>query len=297
MDKEVDLVVKLTLILFMVITSLDMGLRLNLREALAGLKNMRFVLLTVLWGYVLFPALGYLLTKLIPLEQPYAIGMILVAMVPCSAILPRMVNKARGDLSYTAAFMLLTSVVTVAYMSFAVPVLVKGFAADSWTIGKPLLIFLLIPMAIGLAIQSASALITSKIGPFVSKVQYSTGYFLVWFALIVYGEGFIRGVGNYAIGTQILFYSVASAASYWLSPGLKQNQRSVLSLGMSFRNLAAAFAPLFAVQGIDRRAMVMVALGIPIQFVVSFFAATRFGRGAPGAEPAAAQIAPDKTKE
>src|SRR5512137_1470848 len=146
-----NLALKVSLVIFMVGNLLDMGLKLKLREALGGLQNVRFVAWSVLWGFVLCPALGFLLTKVIPLEQPYAIGMILLGMVPCAPFLPTMVDKARGDLAYAGAFMLLASLVTVGYMPLAVPVMVKGLTTDAWTIAKPLLFFVLAPLAIGMA--------------------------------------------------------------------------------------------------------------------------------------------------
>ncbi len=91
-----DLALKVSLVIFMVGNLLDMGLRLKLREALGGLQNVRFVVLSVLWGFVLCPALAYSLTKVIPLDSPYAIGMILLGMAPCAPFLPMMVDKARG---------------------------------------------------------------------------------------------------------------------------------------------------------------------------------------------------------
>ncbi len=147
--KILDLALKVSLLIFMVGNLLDMGLKLKLREAIGGLQNVRFVVLSVLWGFVLCPALGYFFTKIIPLEQPYAIGMILLAMAPCAPFLPTMTDKARGNLAYAAAFMLLASVVTVAYMPFAVPILVKGLTASAWTIAKPLLFFFMCPWRSG----------------------------------------------------------------------------------------------------------------------------------------------------
>jgi len=41
-------------------------LRLNLKEALRGLRDVRFVTLSVLWAFVLCPALAYGLTLVIP---------------------------------------------------------------------------------------------------------------------------------------------------------------------------------------------------------------------------------------
>lgn len=284
-----DLVLKLSLVVFMVGNLLDMGLRLKLREALGGLRNVRFVGLSVLWGFVLCPALAYVLTKVIPLEPAYAIGMILLGMTPCAPFLPMMVERARGDLAYAAAFMLLASVVTVVYMPFAVPVMVKGLTADAWTIAKPLLFFIMVPLAIGMAIQRASTPVAARLQPTVKKTTGIATIIMLMLCVVVYGKGFISAVGTYAIGTQILFFSVATAASYGLSFGLPHSQKSVLALGMSTRNLGAAFAPLFSIADVDQRAIVMVALGVPLQTIASLLAARWFARRAPISEAGAAK--------
>jgi BASS family bile acid:Na+ symporter len=289
------LALKVSLVIFMVGNLLDMGLRLKLREALGGLQNVRFVVLSVLWGFVLCPALAYLLTKVIPLEQPYAIGMILLGMVPCAPFLPMMVDKARGDLAYAAAFMLLASVATVVYMPLAVPIMVKGFSASAWTIAKPLLFFLMVPLAIGIAIQRTSASVAARLQPIVKKTTGIDTILMLVLCLVVYGKDFIGAMGSYAFGTQILFFSVATAATYGLSFGLPREQKSVLALGMSTRNLGAAFAPLFSLPDIDQRAIVMVAIGVPLQTIASLLAARWFARRASAGEPAAAQTAGGST--
>jgi bile acid:Na+ symporter, BASS family len=281
-----EMVLNITLVIFMVGNLLDMGLKLNLREALVGLRNVRFVLQSLVWGFVLCPALAYLLTKVIPLEQPYAIGMILLGLAPCAPFLPMMVGKARGDLSYAAAFMLLTSVVTVVYIPLAVPVLAKGLTADALTIAKPLVLFLMVPLAIGISIQRVSASIAAKLEPIVKKVTGIDTILMLVLCVVVYAKGFVGAVGTYAIGTQILFFSVVTTASYGLSFALPQSQKSVLALGMATRNVGAAFAPLLAISGVDQRAVVMVALGVPMQTIASLLAALWFARRAPEAEPA-----------
>ncbi len=290
--KYLNLLLQITLVIFMVGNLLDMGLRLKLREALDSLRNVRFAVLSLLWGFVLCPALGWLLTKIIPLEQPYAIGMILLGMAPCAPFLPAMVDKARGNLAYAAAFMLLASVVTVVYMPLAVPVIVKGFTADAWTIAKPLVIFLMVPLAIGMAIQRASAPAAARLQPIVKRATGLDTLLMLVLCVIVYGKGFAGAAGSYAFGTQILFFSVATAATYGLSFGLPQGQKSVLALGMSTRNLGAAFAPLFAVPDIDQRAIVMVAIGVPMQTIASLLAARWFARrGVASHQPAPAETA------
>ena len=278
MMETLQLILKITLVIFMVGNLLDMGLRLKLSEAWAGLRNSRFVFFSLLWGFVICPALAWLLAHFIPIAHPYAIGMVLLGMTPCAPFLPPMVERARGDMGYTAAFMLLASVVTVVYMPLTVPFMVKGLSASAWTIAKPLLFLLLVPLAIGIAIHHHSGPLAAKLHPPVKKFTGLDTILMLILCVVVYGKEFLGAVGSYAIGTQILFFSFAAVAPFFLSFGLPQGQRSVLALGMATRNLGAAFAPLFAVHDVDQRAIVMVALGVLMQASFSFGAATWFGR-------------------
>ena len=129
-------------------------------------------------------------------------------------------------------------------------------------------------MLIGLAAQSVSPLLASRVAPFADKVlKFMTCFLLILvFSTSFYARGFLNSIGAYAIVTQLLFYAISSAASYWLSPGLKAGQKSVLSLGMSTRNLGDAFAPFLGIAHVDQQAMVMVAIAIPIQLLWRFAA-------------------------
>lgn len=269
---------KVTLVIFMVGNLLDMGLRLRLAEALRDLRNVRFVLASLAWGFVLLPALAYAIASLFPVAHPYAMGLILLGMTPCAPFLPPMVDRAKGDLGYAAAFMLLAAVVTVAAMPFAVPHLVAGLSTDAWTIAKPLVSFLLVPLLVGLALQRHAASAAARLEPWIKKLTGLDTVAMLVLCIVVYGEGFLSLMGSYAIGAQLVFFSAATVLPYVFGFGLAREQRIVVSLGMATRNLGAAFAPLFAVPGVDHRAIVMVALGVIMQASFSFAAATFYGR-------------------
>src|SRR5688572_26130381 len=117
---------KVSVVIFMAGNLLDMGLGLNPRDAFRGLKSARFVVFTLLWGFVLGPAVAWAITRILPLEDSWAMGLLLMGLTPCAPFLPAMVRRAKGDLGLTAAFMILTAVGTVVLMPFAVPLLVKG---------------------------------------------------------------------------------------------------------------------------------------------------------------------------
>jgi BASS family bile acid:Na+ symporter len=231
-----------------------------------------------LWGFVLLPALAWLLARVIPMAHPYATGLVLLGMTPCAPFLPPMVDRARGDIGYTAAFMLLASVVIVAYMPFVLPLLAKDLTADPWTIAKPLVLFLLVPLAIGVTLRRRSLPLAQKLHPVVRKVSAIDTVLMLALCVIVYGDGFLSLVGSYAIGAQIVFFTAATVLPYVLGFGLPRSQRIVMSLGMATRNLGAALAPLFAIHGVDHRAIVMVAMGVLMQATFSFAAATFYGR-------------------
>ena len=287
MADVLELALKLSLAIFMVGNLLDMGLKLNLGEAIRDLGNVRFVAFSLLWGFVLLPGLAYAIAKIIPMDHPYAMGLVLLGMTPCAPFLPPMVERAKGDMGYTAAFMLLASVVTVVYMPFAVPVLVKGLSASAWTIAKPLVLFLLVPFALGLIIQRRSTSLAARIEPIVKKLTGIDTVLMLLLCVVIYGKKFVALEGSYAIGAQIIFFFLATVGPYLLSFGLLRAQRTVLSLGMATRNLGAAFAPLFAIRGVDQRAIVMVALGVIMQATFSFGAATFYGRNAENGKAAA----------
>ena len=139
---------------------------------------------------------------------------------------------------------------------------------------------MMVPLAIGMAIQRASAPVASRIEPIVKKMTGIDTLLMLLLCVVVYGKGFIGAVGSYAIGTQIMFFTVATSRLVLLQLRADPGAEERVGLGMSTRNLGAAFAPLFAVPSVDQRAIVMVAIGVPMQTIFSLLAARWFARRA-----------------
>lgn len=271
---------KVSLVIFMAGNLLDMGLKLNPQDALKGLRNTRFVAYTLLWGFVLCPALAYAITRVIPLAAPYATGLILMGMTPCAPFLPGIVKRAGGDLGFAAAFMLLTAVGTVVFMPLAVPVMVEGLTVSAWTIAKPLLLVVLLPLAVGMLVLSTWPGFASKAQPFVKKATGIATIALAVLAAIVYGKDLLGVRGSLAVVSQVIFFIIVTTLTYWGASGMPPKQKIVLSAGMATRNCGAALAPLLSSPDTDERAVVMVVLGIPMMVVFAFLAVRWFGRPA-----------------
>ena len=269
---------KVSLAIFMAGSLLDMGLRLNLKDAIQGLRNMRFVAHTLFWSFVFCPALAYAITLVIPLQPPYAVGMLLLGMAPCAPFVPMLVEKAKGDLGYTAAFMLLASVGTVICMPVTVPLLTKGLSASPWAIAKPLLMLVLIPMAIGVIIRGKSDPLATKIQPYAKKLAGLAGLIWCLSCLIIYGKALLGVVGELAVLSEVVFFGIICLATYYLGFGLRHEQKVVLSIGVTTRNLGACLAPLLAAPDMDQRANLMIVLSLIIMVIVARLGAKWFGR-------------------
>jgi BASS family bile acid:Na+ symporter len=278
---SLQIVFNIVVVVFTVSNLAAMGLELNLREALRTLRSARAIGLILLWGWVVGPALAWLIIRLIPLMEGHAAGLLLISLTPTAPFFPLMVRKARGDMSFAGAFMLLTTLGTVLFLPLLAPLLIKGLTVDAWSLAKPLLIMVLLPLLIGGAIRVFAPNAAKKFFPVVKKIG---GIFLVLalvLTLVLYGRDMLGAVGSFAPGAQVLFFVAITAISYKISFGLEQQQRSAMALGMCTRNIAAVFAAFFGITNPPPGMFVMVVLVIPLAAIVAVVAARLFARQAP----------------
>ncbi len=274
------LLFKVSLAFFMAGSLLEMGLKLSMGDALRGLRNVRFVAHVFVWSFVICPALAYVITLVLPMQPPFALGLILVGMAPCAPFVPLLVEKGKGDLAYTAAFMLLAAAGTVICLPFTVPLLAQGLTASAWAIAKPLLLFVLLPMGVGVILRHQADAFASKILPFVKKGSGIAGLLWCILCLTIYGKSLLSVAGELAVASELIFFGMICIATYWLGFGLRHEQKIVLSVGVTTRNLGACLTPLLAVPNMDQRPTLMIVLALPIMVIVTVLGSKWFCRSA-----------------
>ena len=282
-----------TVVIFMVGNLLEVGLKLNVTEALAALRNVRFLVTSVLLCFVVGPSLAVLFTKIIPIAAPYALGLVVLGLAPCSPAIPGMMRRSGGSLGYMSAYMLTAYAGTVVLMPIMVPWLATGFTADPLTIAKPLVSFFAIPLILGAIIRRASMVFAEKAAPIVNGVTSLDTVLLGIILLWRYREGIISSVGSYAIGIQILYYAVLGIASYLLAWGFSYGLKAPMVLGTCTRNVGPALTTLLGVAGAPQGAITMCALAAALGGILSGYGAAAMLRrfAAPASENAASQAA------
>ncbi len=261
MANQLEPFLRVALVLFIAGSLLEVGLRVPLRDAFAALRDWRFTGATVLWGFVVGPVLAIVLTWVVPLQPPHALGLVLLAMAPGAPFLPAVAAPAGGAPAYVAAFFVIATIGAVVYMPLAVPLLL-GLTTDPWAIARPLVVFIILPLAAGAGFQASAPRAAAQLRRLVHPVATVAMLLVVALVAASYWRDFLGVVGTYAIAAQCAFLAIVTVGAYASSPGFPEGQRRVLALGLSTRNVGAAAAPLLA-SGADHRAMVMIALAVP----------------------------------
>ena len=238
-------------LIFTVSNLAAMGFQVRMPEVASALQSKKSLALIFVWGWVLGPAFGYLITRILPLEEPYVIVVLLASLAPCAPFLQQMVGKARGDMGFAGALIPLVAVGTVVLMPLMAPLLIKGLTISTSALAKPLLLTLLLPLIIGAAIRHYADTAATRLFPAVKGLALlSTLATIVW-CLVIYGRGMLNTAGELALLSMTLFMIGMGIITYFFGFGLKQNQRSVMALGMGTRNVAAVLAAALAIPNAD----------------------------------------------
>jgi len=281
-------VFQILVLLYTVTNMASLGLELNLRETMTSLRSPRLVVLTLLWGWVVGPAIAVLLTKVLPMAEPHALGLLVFSLAPVAPMVSLLARRARADMDFTAALVPLAMVATVVLLPLLAPWLMTGLTLNAWSLAKPLLLLVLLPLVVCAAIKVYASPVADKVFPFVKRLAGISTLMTLGFVVVFHFRDIVRTVGSFAIGAEVLFLVAIAFVSYRFGFGLKQGQRSAMALAMATRNGAPMLAVFTAFPDQDARMLVMILLSGPVPAIVAVPLARFFASraGTPGAESA-----------
>jgi BASS family bile acid:Na+ symporter len=203
---------------------------------------------------------------------------LLASLAPCAPFLQQMVGRARGDMGFAGALIPLVAVGTVLLMPLMAPLLIQGVTISTWSLAKPLLLTILLPLMVGAAIRQYADTVATKIFPGVKGLALlSTALTILW-CLVIYGQGMLNTAGSFALLSMTLFMIGMGLITYRFGFGMKQSQRSVMALGMGTRNVAAVLAAALAIPNADPRIVVMTVMWTLWSVVLAAMGANVFAR-------------------
>jgi bile acid:Na+ symporter, BASS family len=262
---------KLTVIVFLVSSMAAMGLTLTPRAIVAPLRDARFVLIALASNFVFAPGFAWLLTFVIPLERGHAAGLLLLGGAAGAPFLPKLVETARGNLAQAAALMALLTAGTILFLPFALPLMIPGMQSDPWSIARPLLLLIVLPLAAGVLVKCHADSLATWARPLLARIATVTLVLLFVLLIALNWRALLEVIGSGAILAAILYFAGLFIIA-WLIGGPEPEERAVLGLATTARNFGSALVPATS-SFRNPHVTIMIIVGAIVCLVVSFVAA------------------------
>jgi BASS family bile acid:Na+ symporter len=232
-------VIPITMLAFVLSSMLSMGLSLTVGQILVPLRNYKLIVLALLANFVLMPLASFLIARLLHLDQPLTVALLLLGTASGAPFLPLLARISKGNLAFAVGLMVLLMVVTVVYMPLVLPLVLEGVSVDPIKIGRSLVFLMLLPLAIGLVVRARTSGIAAKIQPSLNRLSILSLTLLIALLLITNMQNLLSLFGTRGVLASI-FFIAAGAGIGWLLGGPHSDIRGVMALGTAQRNIAAA---------------------------------------------------------
>ena len=224
---------------FVVTSMLAMGAGLTVSQISAPLRNARLVVLALLANFVLMPLAALALAKVLWLDEPFGVGLLLLGCAAGAPFLPKLAELAKGNLAFAVGAMVLLMVVTVGYLPIVLPLLLPGVTVDPWNIARSLALLMLLPLAAGLALKARYEDLARRVKPVLDLISNISLILLVLLITAANIDKVLQVFGTRGILAGLLFIALGFGIG-WLFGGPDGDTRRVMALGTSQRNIAAA---------------------------------------------------------
>lgn len=231
--------VPFAMLVFVVSSMLAVGLSLSIAQILDPLRNGRLVALALLANFVLMPLAAIVIARLLRLDQPLAVALLLLGTAAGAPFLPKLAGIVKGSLAFAVGLMVLLMVLTVGYMPLVLPLLLKGVSVDAMKIARSLVLLMLVPLAIGLVVRSRYVQVAGRAAALLNRVSTVSLVLMIVLQLVTNVRNILDLFGTRGVLASVLFLLVGFGLG-WLLGGPAHETKGVLALGTAQRNIAAA---------------------------------------------------------
>ena len=235
----VEVLTKVALLSFLVSSMLALGLGLTLGLIAEPLHNLRAVAVALVLNFVLMPLCALGLVKVLQLEQPLGVGLLLLGAAAGAPFLPKLTELAKGNLPFAVGIMMLLAIGTVGYLPLVLPLLLPGVNVNSAKIAGWLFLLTLFPLAAGLALRARYWRLAARVKPVLDWVSNVSLVPMVLLLAVANIDKILHVFGTRGILAGFLLIAFGFGMGWMLGgPGI--DTRRTLALGTGQRNIAAA---------------------------------------------------------
>jgi hypothetical protein len=108
----------IALLSFVVSSMLAMGTGLTVAQIIEPLRSARLVVLSLFANFVLMPLVAFALAKVLWLDEPFAVGLLLLGCAAGAPFLPKLAELAKGNLAFAVRAMVLRHGIPLADLDY-----------------------------------------------------------------------------------------------------------------------------------------------------------------------------------
>src|SRR5512137_1257355 len=163
-------------LLFVVLASLGNGLSVTAQSIRAPLKGrQQSNVMLVLANFVFMPVLLIGLAALLPFPPQVKMAIVVLAINAGAPFIPWLVSLGKGDLAYSSSAVIILIVGTVIVLPLAMPLMLNllgtGATPSTLDVLWPLLLFMVLPLLIGMFIRARYLKLAMEIGPYLGPIS------------------------------------------------------------------------------------------------------------------------------
>jgi len=244
-------------LVFVLGTMASMGLSLTISQITGPLRNARFVIVALLANFLVPPILAFLLIQVFALDEPLAVGLMLVSLAAGAPALPKTAVFAKVDAAAATGLMVLLVVVTILVLPVALPLLLTGISVTFWDIASGLIILILVPLAVSLFVRARYPEAAASALPHFAQASNLSLLFLMVLMVVLNFSDVVGLLGSGGLLASLVLVGLTTAGGYLLGR-LGKAGDWLQGLGAGQRNIAAAMVVATMNFGNDEIVMVVV---------------------------------------
>ena len=244
-------------LVFVLGTMASMGLSLTMQQITGPLRNARFVVVALLANFLAPPILAFILIQVFALNEPLAVGLMLVSLAAGAPALPKTAVFAKVDAAAATGLMVLLVVVTILVLPIALPLLLTGISVTFWDIASGLIILILVPLAVSLFVRARYPEAAASALPHFAQASNLSLLFLMVLMVVLNFSDVVGLLGSGGLLASLILVVLTTAGGYLLGR-LGKAGDWLQGLGAGQRNIAAAMVVATMNFGNDEIVMVVV---------------------------------------
>src|SRR5262245_2886073 len=163
-------------LIFVVTASLGQGFAMTTEGFwdTLGAKGQLNVMLLIS-NFIVMPALMIGLASLIDFDPQVKMGIVVLAVTAGAPFIPWLVSRGKGDVAYSAVVSFSLTLLTIVVLPLAMPPLLRaldtGATPSVWTVAWPLLLFILLPLVVGMICRARYPELVAAVGPWLGPLS------------------------------------------------------------------------------------------------------------------------------